>query len=185
MENFLLAFWPNFAATFIGILFGVPIALYLNTRSSKEANKNRLDDELVQLTHGLDAVVLSLNHNEPLLIKLITNVKNKQLIYDTSLNLSAWEACREMIVPYLNDAELSRLIAYHFERLASIARLASMHLDWEVGIASAVGGSEKTRAALATNIELSANLLIADTVALRVAIRNVQSNTSTKSNAYH
>jgi hypothetical protein len=174
MENFLLAFWPNFAATFTGILIGVPIALYLNARSIKVANKNRLDDELVQLTHGLDAVVLSLNHNEPLLIKLITTVESKQPIYDTSLNLSAWEACREMIVPYLNDAELSRLIAYHFERLASVARLASMHLDWEVGVASAVGGSEKTRDALAANIVQSASLLIADTVTLRAAIKNAQ-----------
>lgn len=171
MDAFLLAFWPNFAATVAGVVIGVPIALWLNARGGKAVDQKRMADERLRLRRGLDAVVLSLKHNESLLGELIASVKNKHDVYDTGLNLSAWEACHEQIVPYLKDAELSRRIAYHFERLAGVARLVAIYLNLGVGVASAVGGSQKTRETLAANIANLANLLITDAESLQVSIK--------------
>ena len=176
MDAFLLAFWPNITATVAGVVIGVPIALWLNARGGKAVDKKRIADECAKLKHGLDAVVLSLKHNESLLGELIASVENKREVYDTGLNLSAWEACREQIVPYLKDAELSRRIAYHFERLAGVSRLVAMYLNLGVGVASALGGSQKTRETLAANIAQSATLLIADALSLQASIKAALSN---------
>lgn len=56
MSQFLAAFFPNLASTLLGIVLGVPVALYLNNRLMHEQKRYATGERVRRLDEGLLAI---------------------------------------------------------------------------------------------------------------------------------
>ncbi len=170
MNWFWSGFWPNLASTFVGVIVGVPIALWLNSLSGRAAGRARKAEEHARLRTGLLAVLAALAHNRGRLGALLDVLQKHEALFDVTLDTAAWEASRDEIVPFLRSADLHRRVAFHFDRLRSLARLCSLYLDMIAGVASALGGVEKTRGALRDHLIATSRELLAQTDSIHAEI---------------
>jgi hypothetical protein len=148
MDEFLKAFWPNFASTVLGLVLGLPLALWTNRLIISHGERLKRAEEQQRLTKALDTLTRALLFNRERLQTFAQKINNSLAPFDVAIDYSAWEASRSEITPYLRDPELQQRIAYHFSRLASVAKLNDMYLHYAAGIGAALGGSENTRDAL-------------------------------------
>ncbi|MBF6989294.1 hypothetical protein [Cupriavidus sp. IK-TO18] len=170
MNWFWAGFWPNVAATFLGVIAGVPVALWLNRLSIRQANARLRAGELEHLRVGLEAVLTAFNHNRPR-IRALLEMPTDQFPLDLELDTSAWEVSRDQIVPVLREADLQRRIAYHFDRLQSLARLSALYLETVTGVTSALSGIEQKRAFLRQYIVSMSRDLLDEADAIRAAVK--------------
>jgi len=161
MNWFWLGFFPNLASTLIGVIVGLPIALWLNKLAGGAAERRRLSDRRATLRKGLCGLLAALAHNRQRLEVLIETLKQNKAPFETALDTAAWEASREEIVPYLESPDLQRRIAFHFGRLQTVTRLCSLYLDLAAGVASVIGGVENTRNALRNHLVGTSTELLA------------------------
>lgn len=137
---FWVGFWPNLAATLAGVIFGVPIALWLNRWSEQASSRSRHADEAERLRVGLLVVRAALEHNRTRLISLVQSLENNRVSFDTTLDIAAWDASRDEIFPFLRSPRLHHRVAFHFGRLASLQRLFCLYFDLTAGAGAAMTG---------------------------------------------
>jgi hypothetical protein len=124
------AFWPNLAATVIGVVFGVPAALFLSARGSREAAASKHKEDHDRLRAALTGISTSMDHNTAALGGLAKLLTDKRPWADyRDIDISAWDACKDEIVPILRDPDLQRRLAFHFHRLDILTHLVKSHLD--------------------------------------------------------
>ena len=172
---FWSGFWPNLAATFAGIILGVPIALWLNRHMGGVAERNLRADESERLKNRLEVIRATLTHNRQKLLYLDQVLQQDSATFDVGLDLVAWEACRDEIIPFLKNPDLRRRIALYFGRLATVARLSALYLDQAVGVVSALGGVATTRTALKNHLLAFCQQLLTESEQLRTEIERVES----------
>jgi hypothetical protein len=172
-DLFWSSFWPNLASTIIGVVVGLPVALWLNRLSQRSADASRHDQEQEQLRHGLISVMDALAHNQKQLERLVSTLESNQAMFDVGLDVAAWEAARDQIVPVLRNPELQRRIAFHFSRLGTLTRLCSMYLDLVAGIGATVSGVEKTREALKNHLVAISNKLLSEAETMHGEVKNL------------
>lgn len=122
MNWFWTGFWPNIAATFLGVIAGVPAALWLNRLSVQQANARLQAEEQRRLRVGLEAVLTACSHNQQRM-EVLLSMPVGQSPLDLELDTSAWEASKQQILPVLRDADLQCRIAFHFDRIKTLSRL--------------------------------------------------------------
>jgi hypothetical protein len=166
VDAFWSAFWPNFASTILGIVFGVPIGLALNRYALFIGEKRSRIREGERLRIALQSVGAALEFNRGRLSLFLRALRNDAVRLDPALDVSTWDVVKEQIVPLLDDPELPRRLAYHFDRLASLARLNALYLDAVVGMASTLSSASQTRGLLQENLISLADGLTAETVTL-------------------
>ncbi len=166
MNWFWSGFWPNLASTLIGVIVGLPIALWLNALAGRAATARRQSEDQTRLHDALKAVVAAQAHNQLRLQALRSALASAQALFDVGLDTAAWEAARDQIAPVLRNPELHRRIALHFGRLGTLSRLCSTYLDMVAGIASAIGGVEHTRDALRNHLLTMSEELLTEAKAL-------------------
>ena len=174
MNEFWTAFWPNFASTLSGLVLGIPLGLWVNHRMIAHSEKIRKTEENKRLHHALDTVNSALSFNQGKLRDLITTLKCDRAFLDPGIDQSAWEACREEIIPFLRDPVLQRQIAYHFAQLRSLTRLSNMYLDFVAGVGSALGRAPELRASLRDYIMNISDDPAAESTKIKGEIMNVQ-----------
>lgn len=74
----------------------------------------------------------------------------------------------------LQAPDVQRRIAFYFGRLQCLDRLASLHFDLTAGIATVIGGVERTRELLGEYIVLRAGELLSETRDLLSQLRYLQ-----------
>lgn len=173
MDTFWSAFWPNLAATLVGVVLGVPIALWLNGLAGRGATRSREALERELLRNGLEVTESAISHNREQLKVLLDIIKKNQALFELKVDTAAWEASRDQVAPLLRRPDLHRRIAYHFLRMSQMARLTGLYLDMVAGVPAAVGGIEHSRAALRNHLTTSATELIADAEGLIREIADV------------
>jgi hypothetical protein len=70
LSTFLDAFWPNLAATLIGVVIGVPIALFLNEFVLSRQRKLQAADTHRQVHNAIDVLVDACRYNTLLLERM-------------------------------------------------------------------------------------------------------------------
>ncbi len=173
MNWFWSSFWPNLCSTLVGVILGVPTALWLNAQAGRTANARRETENRERLENGLRAIVAALSYNRERVKSCLATLTNNQALFDVGLDAGAWETSRDEITPVLSNPELHRRIALHFVRLATLNRLSSMYLDMVAGIASALGGVDQTRDALRLYLISISNELLNDSGALEIEIKKI------------
>lgn len=161
-SQFWIDFWPNFTSTILGLLLGLPLALWTNRIIINTQGRQKQREEKEKLQNALQIIQQTLNENNTRLESTISTINIEMVQFDIQLDISAWDAVKEDITQYLNDPDLKKRIAYHFSRLATMARLNTMYLDYSAGILSALGGVEKTREALKNTLLTTAVFLSKD-----------------------
>jgi hypothetical protein len=179
MNWFWSGFWPNLASTLVGVIVGVPIALWLNKLAGGAAERRQSAEQRARLRKGLQGLLAAFCHNRQRLQVLIETLTHDKAPFDPALDTAAWEASREEIVPCLQSPDLQRRIAFHFSRLSSVSRLCSVYLDLAAGVASAIGGVENTRSALRNHLVATAEELLAQTRQLAQEVEVVMPPEST------
>ena len=85
VSSFWASFWPNVASTSIGVILGVPIALFLNRWTQSLKEKAKKEAENIQLFHGLETIERACLHNKNILNWLSQNLNANQAPFEIRL----------------------------------------------------------------------------------------------------
>jgi hypothetical protein len=156
--------WPDFMSnllsTVLGVVFGIPVALWLNRRVASLEAREAQRAEGNRLRHGLHSIHDALQINQTALNSFETTLGNQKVPFILDLDGSAWESVRTEITPYLRDASLQRRLGFHFSRISSLVRLNGMYLELAVGVSSAMSNSGGTRQALRDHLNHQTRCLL-------------------------
>lgn len=130
VAQFLDAFWPELAATFVGVMLGVPAALWLQRRAEGAAAARR---EVADTNRrGAIATILrdSIGWNRTVLGAGIAAMSVPSL-HDWELDNTGWPVVRDEVVSLVTDPGDRALIAAWFGGLDQLMRtidlLAQIH----------------------------------------------------------
>jgi hypothetical protein len=161
-------FWPEVAATAVGVAVGVPIGLWLARWARRHARKA----ERQRLNRALQVVTEALDENRELLNRLLSTLKaGDSLATVLPLLISAWETARPDITPNLDDAGLVAHLARHFERTGYLVALHGRYVELYVGPAVALEGVETLQEEFAKNVTILATRLLGEIEGLKERIR--------------
>ena len=171
MRQFWEAFWPNLASTVLGIVIGLPVALWLNRRGTQEADVQRRRAERASVSHVLEILALAIAENRKRLQRFAAVLAEHQSLYDTGLDSGAWEALQSGLTAELRDPELRQKLAYHFARTEALKKLNDTYLKFCVGVESSMSSAPEVKKALGTAIPQAVEELLQETESLTAAIR--------------
>jgi len=111
-----MEFWSNFLSEFlaalIGVITGIPVALWLDRRLQEKRQRSRA-------ASVLSALKDEIGHNAKLLKQMQDDRSFLPLLYN--LDLSAWKATTARMLDSVDNVELTKQIAriyYEFEQLS-------------------------------------------------------------------
>jgi hypothetical protein len=124
MDSFWINFSADFVATILGAIIGIPIALGINRRFIKDANRREEASNKVSLQNALGLIKESILFDKEI-IRDIVNALNGSIadtakIVSLGINYSMWEAVKGEIIEHSKDVELKiNLTSYYYnaERL--------------------------------------------------------------------
>ena len=148
MTGFWEAFWPNFASTLIGLLLGLPFALWTDRQITARSERRQRKEERNRLANSLDTLSRALSFNRERLKCLVQSLSNNRAPFDPALDYSAWDAVKSEIIQHLHNPTLQQRIAYHFSRMEAVTKLSDLYLNYVAGIGATIGGSEQMRDSL-------------------------------------
>jgi len=148
MAGFWEAFWPNFASTVIGLLLGLPLALWTDRQITARSERLKRAEEQQRLALSLDTISQALSFNRERMKQLVQSLSSNRVPFDPAVDCSAWDSVKTEIIQYLHDPALQQRIAYHFSRMEAVLKLNDLYLNYAAGIGAAIGGSEQTRDSL-------------------------------------
>lgn len=118
--------WPNLVATLVGVIVGLPTALWLNRRFLAHAHRLEQARERTQLASSLAVVSDTLSANLPRFEEVTSGVAAGLFTYDTEIDVGAWDGVRDEFPRLLHDPELLGRLASHFWRVQAFERLNQM-----------------------------------------------------------
>lgn len=121
--TFLEAFWPNFVATAVSVVLGIPVALWLYSHGARKAQAQARRDDQARLTETVQVLVEVLHEHVE---QLGNAAKRDDTAFETvtELRTAVWDAVREDAFRLIPGAELRGRLASHFER---VERLNAAH----------------------------------------------------------
>jgi hypothetical protein len=176
-------FWPNFAATAAGIILGLPLAFWINRHAARLGERNRRDAEKSQVANVLHTIELAIRANGPRLDRFAKVLANRNTLFDTGLDTSAWEAVQGILNASFNTPDLRQRLAYHFSRLAAVVQMNSRLVGYSAGIESALADVGAPRAALVQALQEGVAALEKETPVLIDELSQARSALISKSDA--
>jgi hypothetical protein len=145
LHEFFDAFWPNVAATFIGIIAGVPIALWLNKSAQRNANNTIREQQKTRVNNALAVLVAAMDANT----RKISEYKQREIVspgrrWIFDIDTSAWDAVKTDFLAEFVDSQHRRDLAFHFLQLSRLWHLNDHLMSYSHGINAEVSGAEVT-----------------------------------------
>lgn len=153
MDAFFLAFWPNAAATLVGIIFGLPIALWVNRLALRGVERVALKSQSQRLDHALQVLISAMETNKGILQEYTQILSESKIRWRLGLDVSAWDAIKTDFIGELTDPALRRNLAFHFAQLLFLTNLNQEYLGFAFGTNASMSGSKKTRESISTNLK--------------------------------
>lgn len=113
-------FWPNMAATAIGIVLGAPAALWINRQVVKSANEEKEREDYVRVCNALRTISVTMSENLSELVKNKAFYEKRAAQVMPRINATVWDAVKADILNHLHNPELKRDLANHFASLNQI-----------------------------------------------------------------
>ncbi len=148
MTEFWIAFWPNLASTLVGVLLGVPLALWINRSVVTQGETARREGERLRVAHALRVLNKALTDNRTLLQDFAATLAASRTKYDSGLDTSAWDAVKSDLTTELSDPELRQRLAYHFSRLTTLVKMNEEYLYFIDGVGASMTSATETRKTL-------------------------------------
>jgi len=178
MDTFLTAFWPNAAATIVGVVLGLPIALWINRLTLKSAEHSTLQLKVQRLEHALRVLIAAMEANLVLLADYAKVLSDSKIAWRLNLDVSAWEAIRDDLAAELTDPDLRRQLAFHFMTLKALRALNQEYLGFAFGTNASMSSAEKVRESIKTNMQLMCQELQAQATQLIALSKAAQHSAS-------
>jgi len=169
-DSFLSDFWPNLAATVVGVTLGIPIGLWTNRKMIAHEKQTQDAEDRARFRTGLEEVLAILRanaFNAEVTVCILRDEVVEDVPPDPKLDSTAWEAYRSDVASMLRDPRLHVRLALYFERVALAKRLAEplmLHaLESEVATEDSSAKTRMMRKGLAmllSDIKTDGELLI-------------------------
>jgi hypothetical protein len=124
MTAFFEAFWPNLAATIIGVVLGVPIALWLNGRILNRQRKLQIDDHHRQIENSLVLLISACTYNIRILDTMREEAQAGRVMHAPDLRITTWDVVASFLGAGALDPDLLQIISHHWLRLKRIQVLS-------------------------------------------------------------
>jgi hypothetical protein len=133
MTTFLEAFLPNLAATVLGVILGLPAALYvnrrltLNQRTLLQAESDSLRDD------SINVMKAACEYNIKVLERMTELALSGKVLRNPDLRSTTWNVVNHIFSPLCPDPELLQNISHHWLRLLRLEQLNEEIFAREVG----------------------------------------------------
>ena len=159
MDAFLIAFWPNLAATLVGVVVGLPIALSVNRLALRGAEQTAKKGQAQRVDHALQVLISAMQANGTLLREYGEVLATAKVRWRLGLDVSAWEAIKADFIAELTDSSLRREVAFHFSQLEALTVLNQEYLQFIFGTNASMSGSDATRTSIGDHLKTMCNEL--------------------------
>ena len=180
MDAFLSAFWPNLAATLVGVALGLPIAMWVNRLALKGTERTTQKVQSQRVHHALQVLVSAMEANGGLLREYAQVLSVGQLKWQLGLDVSAWDAIKADFVAELTDPSLRREVAFHFSQLVVLTALNQEYLAFNFGTNASMSDSNKTRNSIGETLKKMCSHLSLQADNLVATSRVAQQSLSTR-----
>jgi len=133
MSQFIGAFLPNLASTLVGIVLGVPIALYLNNRLMSEQNWNVSVERVRRLDDAVKVLAGACQYNVKVLENMAELALAGKVLRNPDLRITTWDTVGAILTPTSLDPDLLQTLSHHWLRLQRLERLNEEIFAREVG----------------------------------------------------
>lgn len=153
MEAFLTAFWPNLAATLVGVALGLPIAMWVNRLALRGAERTARKSQAQRVDHALKVLISAMQANAVLLREYAELLESGMISWRLRLDVSAWEAIKGDFVAELTDPALRQQVAFHFSQLVVLSAINQEFLGFNFGTNASMSGARDTRTQLCQTLK--------------------------------
>lgn len=133
MSVFLNAFWPNLASTIIGVALGIPIALYLNRKLTKQSRLGEASRHAVLLASAIKVLFESFDYNIFVLHRIVELSADGEIMRNPDLRTTTWENLAGIMTSHLENPELLQLLSHHWLRLRRLEELNAQTFAMQIG----------------------------------------------------
>jgi hypothetical protein len=133
MTGFFEAFWPNLTATMLGVVLGLPIALYLNRRLLEHQGRLRAAEAHQRLNDAIDVLVGACQYNIGVLDKIKELAVSARVMRNPDLRVTTWDAVGAILSKNCNEPDMLQLLSHHWLRLHRLEQLNQEIFAREVG----------------------------------------------------
>lgn len=124
MSSFFEAFWPNMAATLFGVVFGIPIALFINRHFFEHQRKFESAQTTRRLGDAIAVLVGACQYNVRVLDAMRECSLSGRVMHNPDLRLTTWDAVGGILANNCPDPELLQMLSHHWARLIRIQALS-------------------------------------------------------------
>jgi hypothetical protein len=124
MSAFFDAFWPNLAATLVGIVLGVPVALALNQRVLTHQRRLQISDMNAQVGDAIDVLVSACKYNSGVLDTICSEALDGRVMHSPDLRITTWESVGPILCNNSLNPELLQALSHHWLRLHRLQALS-------------------------------------------------------------
>ena len=174
MDAFLDAFWPNVAATLVGVVLGLPVALWVNRLATSRSTADARAAQELRVDHALQVLTSAFESNTTLLRDYSDVLAASKVRWNIGLDLSAWSAIREDLAAELTDPAFRRKVAFHFSQLSLLRRLNDEYLGFAFGTNASMSSAEQTKTSIRSNMQSLCDQLHAEAVELSLACKEAR-----------
>lgn len=133
MGEFFQAFWPNFCATVLGVILGLPVAVYVNRNLTIGQRAHEAREQRRRRDDAIDVLVRSCEYN----VRVLDNMKSLALqgrvMRNADLQVTTWDAVGAVLTPLCSEPALLQQISHHWLRLHRLEKLNDEIFAREVG----------------------------------------------------
>jgi hypothetical protein len=133
MNEFLQAFWPNLCATVLGVVFGLPAAVYVNRWVSATQRRHEATTEANRRDDAIEVLIRSCVWNEKRLEAMRTLACDGRVMRNADLQVTTWDAVGPVLTPNWPYPELLQQLSHHWLRLHRLECLNDEVFAREVG----------------------------------------------------
>jgi hypothetical protein len=142
MNGFLEAFLPNLGATILGVVLGLPVALFINGRltASQRRQQAASDDILRNLV--IDVLSAACTYNIKVLSRMAELALTANVLRNPDLQTTTWDSVGSILAARCPDPVLVHQLAHHWLRLRRLDQLNEDIFKGTIGILPYVEDAE-------------------------------------------
>lgn len=152
--SFWADFWPNLSATLLGLVVGLPFALWTNGIIQRGAKKKEVREADERLNKALSVLHEVVFQNSSKLKTMVDTLQKSKIPFHLGINVSAWESVKKDVLEISHDSKLKTTISAHFSNLNKLTELNTKYLDYAAGTIALLGGAEQARDELKKHIQV-------------------------------
>jgi hypothetical protein len=170
---FAEGFWPQLAATFIGVVAGIPAAVFVNRKLGERSERDRLEFDRTRLQNILVQLQRSLARNAEIIPQVVERIGAGSVYVVTHFDVARWSLISDQASRLIADPVLVGDLAEVYAQVQRLNDAVNLHRDVFIGLrtSSLPAGANHEREQLLTHVAGLIPELASD---LAAAIENCQ-----------